>query len=233
MPDADDSEKRSYPYLASGVWWSVRKRFQMSVPSNVDASYLATVLGVGEKSAKNYIGQMRLIGLIDAQGKPTPLALKWRLDDSYAEACAEIRQRLYPTSLFDAVPKPSEEKDRAKAWFMQQGTGQATAGIQARFLALVDNPDLSKSEDKNGPSGEQNRTGTPAKKATAKKAAERLMTSPPIVDKGQATDPEVRRDRNRSTPALHIDLQIHIAADASIEQIDAIFASMAKHLYAR
>lgn len=39
--------------------------------------------------------------------------------------------------------------------------------------------------------------------------------------------------RNRLDPALHIDIQIHISADAKPEQIDQIFASMAKHLYNR
>ncbi len=34
-------------------------------------------------------------------------------------------------------------------------------------------------------------------------------------------------------PALHIDIQIHIAAEAKPEQIDLVFASMAKHLYGR
>ena len=33
------------------------------------------------------------------------------------------------------------------------------------------------------------------------------------------------------SPSLHIDIQIHIASDASTDQIDQIFASMAKHLY--
>jgi hypothetical protein len=32
-------------------------------------------------------------------------------------------------------------------------------------------------------------------------------------------------------PSLHIDIQVHISADASPEQIDQIFSSMAKHLY--
>lgn len=36
-----------------------------------------------------------------------------------------------------------------------------------------------------------------------------------------------------SLPALHIDVQIHISADASEAQIDAIFDSMAKHLYGK
>lgn len=34
-------------------------------------------------------------------------------------------------------------------------------------------------------------------------------------------------------PSIHIDIQIHISADAKPEQIDQIFASMAKHLYNR
>lgn len=34
-------------------------------------------------------------------------------------------------------------------------------------------------------------------------------------------------------PALHVDIQVHIDASASAEQIEQIFASMAKHLYGR
>jgi hypothetical protein len=34
-------------------------------------------------------------------------------------------------------------------------------------------------------------------------------------------------------PGVHIDVQIHVAADAKPEQIDQIFASLAKHLYQR
>ncbi|MEO6045423.1 MAG: hypothetical protein ABIQ47_16100 [Tepidiformaceae bacterium] len=32
-------------------------------------------------------------------------------------------------------------------------------------------------------------------------------------------------------PTVHIDVQVHIPPDASAEQLDAIFASMAKHFY--
>jgi hypothetical protein len=34
-------------------------------------------------------------------------------------------------------------------------------------------------------------------------------------------------------PSVHIDIQVHIASEASVEQIDQIFASMGKHLYQR
>lgn len=39
--------------------------------------------------------------------------------------------------------------------------------------------------------------------------------------------------RSQSSPSLHIDVQIHIDSSASSEQIEQIFASMAKHLYGR
>lgn len=35
----------------------------------------------------------------------------------------------------------------------------------------------------------------------------------------------------KGQPAVHIDIQIHISSDAKPEQIDQVFASMAKHLY--
>jgi hypothetical protein len=34
----------------------------------------------------------------------------------------------------------------------------------------------------------------------------------------------------RTSPSLHIDIQIHISPEASTDQIEQIFASMAKHL---
>ena len=35
----------------------------------------------------------------------------------------------------------------------------------------------------------------------------------------------------QAQPSLHIDIQVHISPDASPDQIDQIFSSMAKHLY--
>lgn len=46
----------------------------------------------------------------------------------------------------------------------------------------------------------------------------------PLEGNGQLAKPNNR-------PALHIDIQVHIDPTSSAEQIDQIFASMAKHLY--
>lgn len=50
----------------------------------------------------------------------------------------------------------------------------------------------------------------------------------PDNDVSQVTHTEAFSPR---MPDVHIDIQIHISADAKSEQIDQIFASMAKHLY--
>jgi len=45
-----------------------------------------------------------------------------------------------------------------------------------------------------------------------------------------ASEPAHNLTNRRGHPSLHIDIQIHISPEASAEQIDQIFASMAKHL---
>ena len=53
--------------------------------------------------------------------------------------------------------------------------------------------------------------------------------SPPPVAPPQGRGINV----NAREPSVHIDVQIHIDASATAEQIDQIFASMAKHLYGK
>ena len=53
-----------------------------------------------------------------------------------------------------------------------------------------------------------------------------LVAADPLVAEGNA---KVAISTNR--PALHIDIQVHIDPTSNAEQIDQIFASMAKHLY--
>ena len=58
----------------------------------------------------------------------------------------------------------------------------------------------------------------------------------PASDDDAATDPATTRAVSptvSTSPSVHIDIQIHIDSSATGEQIDKIFASMAKHLYGR
>ena len=49
----------------------------------------------------------------------------------------------------------------------------------------------------------------------------------------QTTSIPTEAKHTSQNPSLHIDLQIHISPEASADQIDSIFASIAKHLYDR
>lgn len=56
------------------------------------------------------------------------------------------------------------------------------------------------------------------------------------INEQKSSRPDVasqKSDQNGTIPSVHIDIQIHIPPDASTDQIDQIFASMAKHLYGR
>ncbi|MBO1765449.1 DUF5343 domain-containing protein [Allobranchiibius sp. GilTou38] len=227
----DGAEKRSYPYLSASVWWELRKRFQRSLPGTVSLNYLQSVFGVSEKSARNYLPQLRLLGLVDADSKPTPLANKWRNDDTYAEACAEIGQKVYPAELREAFSDADEEQEGVARWFMSQGAGQASAGVQARFAALLGRAD---------PAEGANQTSAPARKTTKTSPPDADKTTKAAVPEGAATvqkssesGSDAEQQNAPALPTVHIDLQVHIAADAGPNQIDAVFASMAKHLYGR
>ena len=43
--------------------------------------------------------------------------------------------------------------------------------------------------------------------------------------------PPTLTDIHPSFPSVHINLEIHISSDATPDQIDKIFESMAKHIY--
>ncbi|MDR6613089.1 DUF5343 domain-containing protein [Leifsonia sp. 1010] len=236
MTDTATSTK-GYPYVSANVWSELRLRFQKSVPAKVTPSYLQSALGFNtEKAARNLIPQLKTIGLIDAEGVPTDLAKRFRIDTEYAAAAQEIVQNVYPEELRDLYPGPSENAADVTAWFMRHtGGGQASAGIQARFyLSLV---------SRNLPSTERqakaaNGDGPTPKRAQRKTAAEK----PKRKDETNSADASIQANPGAGAeskqgapqtklPNLHVDVQVHISADASTEQIDAVFASMAKHLY--
>lgn len=231
---AENEARRSYPTLPVSQWWALRKRFKQSIPGVVTDSYLAAALGMGIPSARtNVLPHLRTLGIIDAEGKPTERAKLWRDDEHYAEICQTIVDIVYPEELRHAVPNPSAERERAARWFAQDtGAGENAVSKMVGIYAVLIDADVTKQPD-----GE--------KKAQAAKAPSKA-TSPrkqPPTASGKRVDhverlnsPEGDGDsghhhRSPLVPEVNVNLQIHISADASPDQIDQIFASMAKHLY--
>lgn len=227
MADEETTPRRAYPYMSPSVWIEIRNRFRKSMPKVVNADYLQSILGISTKAAQNLLPQLKAVGLIDDEsGVPTDLANDFRDDQGYAAACERILARVYPDALLDAHPEPGDDLDGVANWFMRNaGTGEASARMQARFLAMVASktpPELGERKDRKPAKA----TAVP-KKAGATNLAQKVKTpAEQSAENSRGLDPS-------RGPAIHLDIQIHIAADAGLDQIDAVFASMARHLYDR
>lgn len=231
MADKTVDKKVNYPRLPEKQWWALRERFKQSMPGKVTPSYLATVLDMKENSAKaNILPALQAIGLVDAQGKSTDLAKRWRDDAEYAAALKEMRERVYPDELLDAIPDPKTARSAAERWFANRtGHGQAAAFKMAHFYELLSDGDplrrQAKSSKKETPRSPPRRRSSPPPVTPSS-----TPVAPPDVEEKASKPPHTSPGR---MPSVHIDMQIHISPEATPEQIDQIFASMAKHLYQR
>jgi hypothetical protein len=232
MAEEQADPKVSYPYMTAGQWHGIRERLRKSVPKAVDVDWVMAALGTSEKGARNVLPQLRAVGLIAADGKPIDdLVHDLRDDDSYGAACQRILKRLYPPALLDTWPDADEDPDKVAAWFMRNaGTGTATARMQARlYLLLLSGEVPSQDEVAKKPVVKRGASAGAAKSRKKPAAAPDHTDGQSAPQGNQKPPPPV----SSLGPALHIDMQIHISADASDTQIDTIFKSMAKHLYGR
>lgn len=241
MTEGSVEGKTSFPYMSAAQWYGIRARLRQSVPKSIDVDWLMAALGTSEKGAKNILPQLRVIGIIDADGKPTDLAVDLRDDEHYPQTCDKILVALYPDSLLHAYDKADADSEQVARWFMRNAhTGEVTAKMQARLYLTLLKRELPSDEEKpRAPRKRAANKTTPAKKAVpspATTSAGELSSPGRVNGSGVAeTEPKPITQPQQQTlgPALHIDLQIHISADASDTQIDAVFKSMAKHLYGR
>lgn len=223
------ANKLQLPTIPTAHWWALRRKFQQSIPGLVTTNYIATVLNMQEESARaNVLPGLRLSKLIDDEGRPTERARRWRDDLAYADVCKEIIKDCYPPELTDTVPNPATARDAASRWFANYtGGGEASVKKMVTFYALVSDADLAKANS-DKPSIDKGRIKPKAKEARPTSATKQTSTAEPAHSQ---PDTHRRAPGNDRVPAIHINLQVHISADASTEQIDQVFASMAKHLY--
>jgi len=228
------TEPTTYPKITRKSWWLLRDRFKKSIPSAVTTTLISSLSPMADASARsNVIAPLKELGLLDDAGKPSPLAERWRHDDDYPKVCQEIRSRIYPRELLEAFPDPdSSRREAIKAWFMKVGhVGESAARMYTDTFLLLSEADPTKTETKqstptaNGTTAAKARLSKQSNRAPTPKAAQAAapVTAPPPPP---APDPS----HGRKLPAIHIDVQVHIAPDTPADQIDRIFESMAKHL---
>lgn len=237
MANEQQDSKVAYPYMTPAQWHGIRERLRKSVPKLIDVDWVMAALGTSEKGAKNVLPQLRAVGLINSDGAPVgELVQDLRDDNTYSAACRQILDSLYPSALLDAWPDADADADNVAAWFMRNaGTGAATAKMQARLYLLLLGGETPSAEEA-AKLAAVKKTSAPAQGKPSSKRASSVSGNqarkPAHTDEQQQSPPPPPPSSNLG-PNLHIDMQIHISADASDSQIDAIFQSMARHLYGR
>ncbi|MGH9759259.1 MAG: DUF5343 domain-containing protein [Blastocatellia bacterium] len=223
-------QKRTFPMLPIAHWWALRKKFKQSIPGVVTDNYLATVLDMEVNSARaNVLPFLKTLGIIDAEGKTLERAKQWRDDGHYVEVCQAMVRDVYPKDLLEAVPRPDEERGQAERWFANHtGAGEAAVKRMVALYSVLVEADPSKQPD-----AEKTRARRAEKDQTKVKSvgeAEAVKDSRSPATGSRSSGPS-HIERSPQPPGININLEIHISADATPDQIDQIFASMAKHIY--
>jgi len=221
-----EQNNNSYPMIPEKNWWAIRNKFKASVPTTVTPSYITALLSLGSDASanSNVIYPMKRMGLLDDENKPTALANDWRLDDKYGEACSVIIRNVYPTELLELFPNSTVDRNSAKNWFMRNGVGQVTANKMVALFILLKSGEIKEKEI-------SQKKSVAATKG-ARKQSSNVAASAQVTERLENKDLAPLNINSRAVrPNLHIDLQIHISPDSTPEQIETIFASMAKHFY--
>ncbi|MGX7680584.1 hypothetical protein ACSMXN_16980 [Jatrophihabitans sp. DSM 45814] len=223
-------EKKVYPKVGAKPWTVLRARAANAPSTKFSPVVVASLLSMAPDSARNNVLRpMERLGIFDGEGNLTPLGQKWRIDASYAEACQTILDAVYPEDLLafkDAEDKP--DKAQINTWFSHQGLGASNAGQMAATYTMIAQrtpPDPNSQAESKASTSKLR--ATPVKKVAPAKA-----DAKPASDSGVTPPPPPPPPANHG-PNVHLDIQIHIPAEATADQIDQIFASMAKHLYPR
>ncbi|WGJ14774.1 hypothetical protein QEV83_00150 [Methylocapsa sp. D3K7] len=216
------ADKLSYPQIPSTVWWGLRNVLQRSPSATIDERALGVELNVQETAARQYLSELKRVGILNDENKATPVAQKWRDDETYGEAVDEILRNAYPESLIQVAPRGAADRQKIISWFTREGLGSGTAGNKAATYLLISS-DLPNEAPSRGSARPQKVAGKGSQMAQAPARAAARSSS--------------KGNEKRSPPPLsglmplNVNVQIHISAEATGEQIESIFAAMRRYLY--
>jgi hypothetical protein len=218
----------TYPKLGMTAWRILRARAAQAPTQKFTPATVATLLGHDSpvSAANNVVTPMQKIGLIDENGALTDLGNRWRNDASYAEACQEIIEKIYPPELAGfTTADGSPDKTMVTMWFQHQNFGDSNARQMASTYVMIAEKKVPEAATDKEPKPKPKMKRATADPARASKPASTEAVTPATpAPPPPAAQPPAR-------PNIHLDFQIHIAADTSPDVIEQVFASMAKHLY--
>jgi hypothetical protein len=225
-------EIKTFPNIPVSNWINLRKQFIRSIPGTVTTTYLASVIGITEASARaNIIPSLRMINLIDENGNTNQeLARKFRDDSLYSEFCQEVISKNYPQEVRDVFPDKNIDREKVKSWFMNySGVGSSAAQrIVAFYILLLEaDPNFEVSLTTKKPTSKKKQEDVTI---TSKKEEKKQMEKDKKKDLLSSQD-DIKIPFKKSLPDLNVNIQIHISSDATPDQIEKIFEAMAKHIY--
>ena len=216
--------KKSYPRFPESNWWQLRDQFGKTIPTVINVVYLKSLLRLtSDQAARNLISPLKRLGLIDDDNKPTDLANEWRNDDTYAEACQKMLENAYPQALLELFSGEEIDKSGIVTWFKTDSKlGDVAAKKSSSFYILLNKKKSEKIGQKKERKKPEKRLIPPTgEKVTEKKVSEKIEKK-----EEEGKESLIKNEE----PSIYINLQIHISAESSNEQIDKIFESIAKHL---
>lgn len=225
LPQELGEQRPRLPVIPETHWWSLRARFKTAIPKKVDPKFIAAALDMSEASAKsNVLPALKTLGIIKEDGTTTDLAIKWRDDSQYKSFCDTVRAKVYDPSLLDVAPDASAASlEAARRWFSGHGVGANMVSKAVQLYTLLCEAD---------PNGAA--AAKPPKPTNGLRLTKPVRQSPPkpSANEGEAGKPQgdLLVKPTSAGPTLHLNIQIHISPEVTPEQIEAIFASMSKHL---
>ena len=180
---------------------------EVGIPSKATYQWLKTV-GFSSSNDATLLTVLRFIGFIDTSSAPTDSWRNYR-GSQHGQVLANAIRQGY-SELFAVYP---DANARSAGEIENVVSTGSSAGKQAILKTVRTFQNICSAAD-----------------FTA--AGEVPPPPPPGTGANDIVPPGVSTSENSSlSPSLHIDIQVHISPDASPEQIDKIFESMAKHLY--
>jgi hypothetical protein len=181
---------------------------EVGVPQKVTVQWLKTV-GFKSSNDASLIGVLKVIGLTDSSGVPTSTWTQYRGANHKSVLGTAIREGY--ADLFAVYPDAHQrnQADLDHVFSTSSSGGKQVIGkTVGTFRALAEQAEFSPVEEQ----------------------TDLHMAAGPL-HKPAVQPPSTASRFQAQGPTLHIDIQVHISPEASSDQIEHVFASMAKHLY--
>ena len=201
-----------YTTVAGKIPQLLTKIREAGRPTKVTTQWLKT-MGFTSSNDSSLLGVLKFIGFTDASGIPTDRWTQYR-GANHARVLGDAIRHGY-ADLFAVYPDANQRTDGdLEHVFSTSSSGgrQVIAKTVSTFKNLAGKAEFS-----------------PVSEQTDLHVESGPLHTPPAA----APHAPGGRPQPQASPSLHIDIQVHISSEASADQIDQVFASMAKHLYGR